>query len=285
MRIAMPSLKIACQGADTLPYTELTEFQGELKSLSKSDFEAMRRQLVENGFSFPIALWVSPEGKNCILDGHQRLRVIRELAKEGWTIPELPVTWVDADNEQQAKEKLLAAAGAFGTVSDQGLYELITSADLDIDRIAEMTRFREIDFDVFKEEFFIDLNQSDSKSDNVENIYTQKIEAPIYTPKGDKPSEKELYETQKTDELISQIESFDLPKEIKKFLRIAAYRHTVFDYEKIAEYYAHSSHEVQNLMEKSALVIIDFDKAIENGFVQMSTVIAEMYGDEHESNE
>ena len=35
---------------------------------------------------------------------------------------------------------------------------------------------------------------------------------------------------------------------------------------------------MQDLMEKSALIIIDFDKAIENGFVEMSDQIAKTYG-------
>lgn len=173
----MPTLHIACTGADTLPYTALTEFQGELKSLSKDDFAAMKKQLTENGFSFPIAVWVSPDGTNCILDGHQRLRVIKELAKEGWVIPELPVAWIEADNEQHAKEKLLAAAGAFGEVSSQGLYELVMSADLDIERIAEMTRFREIDFEEFRQEFFVEpslategLTDPDDVPENVETL-------------------------------------------------------------------------------------------------------------------
>ena len=56
----------------------------------------------------------------------------------------------------------------------------------------------------------------------------------------------------------------------KEFLRHAAARHLVFNYSKIADYYAHTSPEMQRLMEKSALVIIDFDDAIANGYVRLS---------------
>lgn len=150
----MPILKIACRAAEALPFTALTEFQGELKSLSKADFKRLKKQLIKNGFSFPIAIWVSPNGENCILDGHQRLRVIRELAKEGWTIPDLPVTWVEADTEQAAKEKLLAAAGAYGEVSGDGMYSFLNDSGLDIDQICELTRFRELDWQDFREEYF-----------------------------------------------------------------------------------------------------------------------------------
>lgn len=61
---------------------------------------------------------------------------------------------------------------------------------------------------------------------------------------------------------------------------IAAERHTVFDYKKVADYYAHANAEMQNLMEMSALVIVDFDKAIENGFVKLSDELSKMFDTE-----
>ena len=53
-------------------------------------------------------------------------------------------------------------------------------------------------------------------------------------------------------------------------------------YEKIADYYAHSEKNVQELMEDSALVIIDFDSAITKGFVKLSQAIDEQYDVDHE---
>lgn len=109
--------------------------------------------------------------------------------------------------------------------------------------------------------------------------YTKKIEAPIYEPKGDKPLCRELVDTSKMSALIKSIDKLNLSQEEKFFLHFAAYRHNVFDYEKIAEYYAHSSKEVQQLFEESALVIIDFNKAIESGFVKVTKQISETYKD------
>jgi len=62
---------------------------------------------------------------------------------------------------------------------------------------------------------------------------------------------------------------------VRDFLLAAAARHTVFDYGQIAEFYAAQPARVQRLMEASALVILDVDDAIANGFVRlMSTVEA-----------
>jgi hypothetical protein len=114
-------------------------------------------------------------------------------------------------------------------------------------------------------------------SDNSENKYTLKIEAPIYEPKNAKPHILELYDYSKTVRLITEINNSDIPDDEKKFLIEAAKRHTVFNYEKIADYYAHSSKEMQHLMEKSALVIIDFEKAIEYGYVKLCDEIRNQY--------
>jgi ParB-like chromosome segregation protein Spo0J len=107
--------------------------------------------------------------------------------------------------------------------------------------------------------------------------YERKVEAPIYEPKGDCPEVSDLFDLAKTKELLAAIEAADIPEPEKAFLRAAANRHTVFDYENIAEFYAHASPELQGLMEDSALVIIDFDKAIEKGFVKLVGALGEAY--------
>lgn len=103
--------------------------------------------------------------------------------------------------------------------------------------------------------------------------YTMDVKAPIYEITGECPELSELVDTSKTDQLKEEIESSKIPVDVKKFLMLSAERHTVFDYSKIAEYYAHAPKEVQELMEKSALVIIDFNKSIEYGFTQLSSKI------------
>jgi len=113
--------------------------------------------------------------------------------------------------------------------------------------------------------------------DNVKNDYTDKIEAPIYEPKNIKPHILQLCDKTKSKKLIKDILNSNVTNEEKEFLIDAATRLNVFNYECIADYYAHSNSEMQNLMESMALVIIDFDKAIELGFVQLSEDIRTQY--------
>lgn len=117
--------------------------------------------------------------------------------------------------------------------------------------------------------------------DSEDKKYTNKIQAPIYEPTGEKPHILELCDKSKTHRLIKEIDASTLSIEEKTFLIDAARRHNVFNYEKIAEYYAHASKEMQHLMERSALVIIDFEKAIEYGYVRLCEDIKKQYLEEY----
>ena len=106
-----------------------------------------------------------------------------------------------------------------------------------------------------------------------EKKYTQKVGIPQYLPSAECPRINELYDDRKYKELMEHIYNSDLSDDLKDFLRLAATRHIGFNYAKIADYYAHASKEVQRLMEESALVIIDVNDAIANGYVKFSEKI------------
>lgn len=113
-----------------------------------------------------------------------------------------------------------------------------------------------------------------------EKKYSTNVNTPIYTPSGRNVNILECYDHQKYLRLVNRINSSNVSEEEKKFLRLAATRHIVFNYERIADYYANASKEMQELMEQSALVIIDFDRAIELGFVQLNEKMRRLYEQE-----
>jgi len=93
-----------------------------------------------------------------------------------------------------------------------------------------------------------------------------------------------LIDRAKTEQLIAGIDAAGLPDDVVEFLRFAAERHTVFNFRQIAEFYCHADKPTQDLMEKSGLVIIDFNKAIENGFVHLTERLGAL-ADQEESDE
>lgn len=114
----------------------------------------------------------------------------------------------------------------------------------------------------------LNVNKKDYMANDTK--YSRTTHIPQYQIKGEKPFIQELYDNRKVIKLLDEIKKSDVSEEEKRFLTIAAYRHYVFNYEKIAEYYPHASKEMQELMEASALVIVDINDAIMNGYVQAS---------------
>lgn len=101
--------------------------------------------------------------------------------------------------------------------------------------------------------------------------YTNAINVPQYLPNDRKPPVGELYDPARTDRLLLAIdEAEDLPADIRDFLRAAAYRHTVINYRKVADFYANSDESIQRLIADSALIIIDPADAIAKGYAKLS---------------
>ena len=104
-----------------------------------------------------------------------------------------------------------------------------------------------------------------------EERYTKKIVPPVYEPSSQKPLLSELYQNLQETELLEKIKNTPMEQEEAEFLREAVHRLTRFDYKKIADYYANTENVgLKAIMEDLALVIIDYDKAIELGYIKLS---------------
>lgn len=114
-----------------------------------------------------------------------------------------------------------------------------------------------------KRMFDVEQNQEDSK-------YTLKVEVPQYLPSAVCPDLSELLDTTKYYQLLHDIEKSNVSEQEKQFLRLSATRLIGFNFSLIADYYSHTDKEMQELMEKQALVIIDIEDAIANGYVEYS---------------
>ena len=257
------TISIKCDNEKTLELAEMTELQGGLKERTDIDYDKIKLSIIQYGFSFPFYIWKS--GKtNYILDGHGRFETLCRMQKDGYIIPPLPVFYIKAKDKAEAKQKLLRLNSTYGKMTKESVLEF--AEDLEIN-------FDEISLPDTVIDFSMGGGIDEEGNSQIDGYYTTKIETPIYEIKGEKPLLKDCYDTTKTDELIKEIEKADIDQDIKNFLKIASYRHTRINFTKIAEYYAHAPKEVQELLENNALVIIDFNKAIEKGFVEMNKEI------------
>lgn len=248
---------------------ELTPYARNARTHSKEQVAQIAASIKEWGWTIPILI----NGDNTIIAGHGRVMAARQLGMkevpcivaEGWTDAQMRA-YVLADN------KLAENAGWDDEILKAEIEEL-TGLGFNID----LTGFSEEELEKL---FKTDIEALKS---------LQVIETPIYSPKGDQPDIKELTDTTKSAALIAAIKASNVSKAEKDFLIHAAARHTIFDYQAIAEYYCHASPEMQRLMEDSALVIIDFAKAIEDGYVELTRRLDKLFltthGDDEDDDE
>lgn len=218
------------------PIREITPYENNPRN-NDSAVDAVAASIREFGWQQPIV--VDKDG--VIIAGHTRYKAARKLG-----LAEVPVVVADNLTEEQIKAYRLA--------------------DWDMDLLSKELAGISMDM----AQFGFDEKELETE---IENTYTSAVNIPQYEVQGEPPPVVDLYDDTKCQSMIEEINASELPDMEKNFLRIAAYRHIVFDYTKIAEFYAAASPECQKLMERSALVIIDVDDAIANGYVTMCAEI------------
>lgn len=128
-----PEISITCEGVEYINIDHLKDFQGNLKTLAKPEFEKLKNSILKYGFSFPVLIW-----KNNILDGHQRLFVVRSMLKEGYEIGEIPVVPIHAEDESEAAEKLLHLNSKYAKMTDEGLLSFIDNFDISLQDLPDL---------------------------------------------------------------------------------------------------------------------------------------------------
>ena len=240
---------------------QIEKIQPYIKNPRKNQsVNKVAKSLDEFGWQQPIV--VDKDG--IIIVGHTRYQAAQELGYK-----KVPVLYADLSPEK---------AKAYRIADNRTNQD----SDWDLDLL-----FSEIQ-DLLKDEYELSSLGFDQKElkeillgdQEIDNPYSKKVQVPIYEPKEEKPLLSELFNDEKYRVLVQKIKESELTNEEKEFLILAAGRHVVFNFQKIAEFYAHSAKRIQEFFEDSALVIIDFDKAISNGYIQLAEEIADIYTDD-----
>lgn len=220
--------------------------------------DAVAESIQEFGFKIPIVI----SGDNVVVAGHTRIKAAKKLGMK-----EVPCIIADDLNEEQIRAFRLA---------DNKSAEIATWDEEKLEQ--ELAQIMSIDMSLFG----FDGEESDFADEVTDDKYTFNTNIPQYEITGEQPTIAAMLDEEKANQLISEIEQSEgITDEERRFLIQAARRHNVFNYRSIAEYYAHATPEMQRMMEKSALVIIDMDNAIANGYAALfSDVLDVMEGEE-----
>ena len=260
---------------ESLPIEQLELNRGQIYGLPKNPrfirderFEALKKSISDNPEMMKLReLIVYPfNEKFVVIGGNMRLRACIELGFKNVPCKVLPF--------ETPVEKLRAY-----TIKDN-----VAFGENDWDAFANEWDLSELkDFGMTLDE--IEGFEEDGSGPESDEQYTKKIEIPQYEPTQEQPPTLgEMFDRTKYNELVEQIDRSDIPEDVKEFLRYAASRHIVFNYQNIAEFYAHADAETQALMEDSALVIIDFNDAMQKGFVDLQSKISELICETEGSN-
>jgi len=124
-------IRVTCKTADHLPHDRIVPLQGRLKKRTPEQIEKICRSIIKHGWAFPEFIW-QHDGNHYCLDGHGRQTAIPRLIELGYTIPLIPIVYIEAKNKDEAKELLLKCISQYGTVTQEGFYEFV---DFNIDFI------------------------------------------------------------------------------------------------------------------------------------------------------
>lgn len=257
--------------AEIHPYENNPRFNDEA-------VDAVAASIQQFGFKVPFVL----DEDGVIVAGHTRHKACNRLVeKYGFLVPKI-------DGNGNLTDETIDLSQVPCVVADDLTPEQIKAFRLADNKVAELAYWNEealakeleeiadIDMSVFG----FGEEESPLGDELEDDTYTAAVNVPQYEITGKKPTIAEMLDTEKADTLIAKIKASSVSEEEKAFLIRAAHRHNVFNYGNVAEYYAHASPEMQELMEASALVIIDVGNAIANGYATlMGEVLDAMEGD------
>jgi hypothetical protein len=169
----MKNISITCSYDDLCPVSEIVPFQGKIKKRKPKQLERIISSIEQYGFSFPFFVWRN-QGKKFCIDGHGRLLALAEMSKRGYTIPPLPVVYIEAQNEKEARRKLIEVNNINGTFNKNAFTSFVAdfAETLDFETMFIPT----LDLSGIPDMFKVDI-QDTSVHDAFDDLQT--VDAPV----------------------------------------------------------------------------------------------------------
>lgn len=218
-----------------LDLNDLTLSEKNPRTISKKDFAVLKKSIKD----FPSMLEVREivvDENNRVLGGHQRIKALQAQGKTKVKVKRV-TGWTDDEKDEFM------------------IKDNIANGDWDNDKLAN-------EWDKNKlEEWGLPLKVA-SNGDYKELL---EVSIPYYTPAEECPESTELADLSEVDELNSIITKLKPEKGLEAILRARAAFFADFDFQKIADYYAHADKKTQEVMKRLGLVIVMPKEAYELG--------------------
>ena len=231
-----------------VPIDSIKPYEKNAKLHPAEQIEQIKKSIQEFGFKDAIAVW-----NNEVVAGHGRLLAAKELGMK-----ELPIVRLDDLTDEQRR--------AYALVHNK----LTMNSPFDDDILsAELENILDIDMSGFD---FVIRNEEGAPI--FDERYSVNAGEVIYEPKESNHQISDLYEIDdKADYFIEQIKN----DEVRKLCELRKASLIKFNYAKIADYYAYqATPEEKRAFEALAMVLLDKDQLIENGYSDMMLNALEM---------
>jgi hypothetical protein len=131
----MKNISITCKTKDFLNLDDISLFQGDLKTRDEADIKNIKKSLIKYGISFPFFIWKKGNVYYC-LDGHGRYMALMELQSEGYVIPSVPVVFIHAKDEDDAKQRILRLNSRYGMVTKNSVLQFAGDVKINYDELS-----------------------------------------------------------------------------------------------------------------------------------------------------
>lgn len=219
-------------------------YENNARLHSSIQINQIMQSIKEFGFTNPLII----DTEYNLIAGHGRLEALKQLNKIDFKDnPILNVPCIQVKDLSDTQKRALCLADNKIALNSTWDNEKLQD---ELDKLAnENFNFHCIGFDdsVF-----------DGFGINTDGInISQSI---LYEPRGFKPEIKELMDLQEYNKKIAYIESLQLDNDFKEFLKLSATRFILFQFDRIADYFASSNKDIQEAMKELILVILDYNK-------------------------
>lgn len=132
-----------------LDIEELHASQGDLKALSKEDFEKLKLSIKTHGFLHSPHVYFDPAVQHWqILDGHSRVLAAKALRSEGYYIGKIKCMAVIADSMADAMKYILLMSSSYGKMSQESVSDFFIDNEIDFGEMGPLLDLPNVDLDI-----------------------------------------------------------------------------------------------------------------------------------------
>ena len=122
-------VEIKCDTENAVSLNDLQYFEKDIKIRNSYDIKRMKQSIEKSGFICPLFIW-KKDRKDFVLDGKTRVMALLQMAEEGWKVSNIPVVYIEAETENEAKEKVLQVNSRYGKITEASFDFFVKDANL-----------------------------------------------------------------------------------------------------------------------------------------------------------